>query len=616
MFKRFGILLFVAVAAFMGTVEAIGALVPTAGLPTPENGAKDVSVATKLGWVPGGEARQQHVYFGTNELAVRTATDPDVPPGQAKVGRSVWGWDPGPLQMGTTYYWRIDSINTTKPDSPWIGELWSFTTKACEDPLDDFESYGNSSNLQNVWIFGGGAWTELSSTEHHNGNRSMEFQYYNKDMYKQSEVTIEFDQPEDWESRGVSVVGFFFRGKPGNRADQMYLTVEDAAMVKDTILYDGAPEDLAKDKWQGCGIMLEDLEGVDLTAVTSLTIGVGDPNNKTRSKAAGFLYIDDVALCVPTCIPELDVPGDLTGDCRVDLDDHAIMARDWGRHDGRIAPAVPNNSAGLKGHYKFDETTGFTARDYSGNNFRGTIEPLEAPYPEWEAGKINNSIYLQGNHGVMIADPNDPEGTPNPFSDVNDAVTITAWVKGYDQAGSNKAALFSGRQPFSANVRSILGVYIQNQGADVSFETGLGEPDKLSADGPEEWTEWNHYAFVKNTTKGYQRIYINGCLAAEAWGMRAPLAGIGNAWIGVERRNKYGYNGGYYGWIDDFRVYNSALRQREIVGIMSNTDQNLKCPLQSDVNIHDEEPEGEKAVNFKDYSILAENWLVEEKWPR
>jgi hypothetical protein len=34
---------------------------------------------------------------------------------------------PNGLVPGTTYYWRIDEVNDTNPDSPWKGDLWSFT---------------------------------------------------------------------------------------------------------------------------------------------------------------------------------------------------------------------------------------------------------------------------------------------------------------------------------------------------------------------------------------------------------------------------------------------------------------------------------------------------------
>jgi len=51
-------------------------------------------------------------------------------------------YDPGMLEWDTTYYWRIDEVNNTNPDSPWTGILWSFTT-ADFLIVDDFESYND-----------------------------------------------------------------------------------------------------------------------------------------------------------------------------------------------------------------------------------------------------------------------------------------------------------------------------------------------------------------------------------------------------------------------------------------------------------------------------------------
>jgi hypothetical protein len=38
--------------------------------------------------------------------------------------------------------------------------------------------------------------------------------------------------------------------------------------------------------------------------------------------------------------------------------------------------------------------------------------------------------------------------------------------------------------------------------------------------------------------------------------------------------------------------------------------------LRSEANLYDLEPQGEKAVNFRDIGVLiGEHWLEEKKWP-
>jgi hypothetical protein len=38
-------------------------------------------------------------------------------------------FDPGTMDVNTTYYWRVDEVNGAEPGSPWKGDVWSFTTK-------------------------------------------------------------------------------------------------------------------------------------------------------------------------------------------------------------------------------------------------------------------------------------------------------------------------------------------------------------------------------------------------------------------------------------------------------------------------------------------------------
>jgi hypothetical protein len=44
---------------------------------------------------------------------------------------------PDGLVPGTTYYWRIDEVNEAEPNSPWKGDIWSFTVppKTAYDPV-------------------------------------------------------------------------------------------------------------------------------------------------------------------------------------------------------------------------------------------------------------------------------------------------------------------------------------------------------------------------------------------------------------------------------------------------------------------------------------------------
>jgi hypothetical protein len=66
---------------------------------------------------------------------------------------------PDGLVPGTTYYWRIDEVNDSEPNSPWKGDVWSFSippkTAYFPDPADTAEQVDLDVTLS--WTAGFGA---------------------------------------------------------------------------------------------------------------------------------------------------------------------------------------------------------------------------------------------------------------------------------------------------------------------------------------------------------------------------------------------------------------------------------------------------------------------------
>jgi len=116
--------------------------------PNPADEAVDVKPSIVLGWDAGAVAASHEVYFGTDADAVKNATkaSPEYKESKALGEESC---DPGQLTLNTTYYWRIDEVNGTNPDSPWKGNVWSFTTGNFF-VIDDFEDYNASDNQ--IWF--------------------------------------------------------------------------------------------------------------------------------------------------------------------------------------------------------------------------------------------------------------------------------------------------------------------------------------------------------------------------------------------------------------------------------------------------------------------------------
>jgi len=117
---------------------------PYASLPTPADDALIEATWVSLTWSPGGSAISHDIYFGDSFNDVNDGTNDTVIGKQAEsvVFLGLPGYPyPDGLVPGTTYYWRIDEVNDADPNSPWKGDVWSFTippkTAYNLNPADD-----------------------------------------------------------------------------------------------------------------------------------------------------------------------------------------------------------------------------------------------------------------------------------------------------------------------------------------------------------------------------------------------------------------------------------------------------------------------------------------------
>jgi len=135
---------------------------PYAFNPDPVDGAMHEDTWATLSWSPGCFAVSHDVYFGENLEDVKDGTG-DTFQGNQTATFLVVGFPgfayPDGLVPGKTYYWRIDEVNDTKPNSPWKGDVWSFSvppkTAYNPDPPDGAESV--DLNVELSWTKGFGA---------------------------------------------------------------------------------------------------------------------------------------------------------------------------------------------------------------------------------------------------------------------------------------------------------------------------------------------------------------------------------------------------------------------------------------------------------------------------
>ena len=134
---------------------------PNAFAPDPADGSLYPDTWVNLSWRPGDFAHSHDVYFGENFDDVDAGVEGTFLGNQNLtfiiVGFPGFAYPDG-LVPGTTYYWRIDEVNDTEPNSPWKGEVWSFgippRTAYFPSPADGAESVGLDVELSWTGGFG------------------------------------------------------------------------------------------------------------------------------------------------------------------------------------------------------------------------------------------------------------------------------------------------------------------------------------------------------------------------------------------------------------------------------------------------------------------------------
>jgi regulation of enolase protein 1 (concanavalin A-like superfamily) len=360
--------------------------IPWTWTPNPGNGAVDVPPGqVTLSWQSGACAADVNgsvVYYGEDLSAVTNRTAPS-----AAVSGSSFIL-PMTLDLGRTLYWVVDAVNGP---CTWPGNVWTFTT-ANWLSVDDMESYtpwtipGN--NIFEAWRDGpgncsaangnntGSVLTENGDPVLRGGIQSMKYEFDNDGtvynpctmeqvsgrlMYSKIEAQVS-DLPSgigsDWTAGGVRALTIPFMGRTGNpTTESCWVQLQDGSGYGDKVFYgDYAGEsldDFNDPNWHEWNIDLAEFN-VDLNDVVSIVIGIGS-EDETGDHGSGTLYLDDIRLYIPRCVPNrsspafaaLDYAPEGNRDCVVNYQELAIMARDWLQSDKTIEPQPITSPANI-----------------------------------------------------------------------------------------------------------------------------------------------------------------------------------------------------------------------------------------------------------------------------
>jgi hypothetical protein len=131
---------------YVAGIDPLGLSRVKAADPDPADGAVDVPREAVLNWTPGEYANTHDVYFGTVFDDVNDA-DRDNPLG-ALAGRDQIAatYLPERLDLGQTYYWRIDEVNAPPNSTIFKGNVWSFTAEPIGYPIENITATASSVN--------------------------------------------------------------------------------------------------------------------------------------------------------------------------------------------------------------------------------------------------------------------------------------------------------------------------------------------------------------------------------------------------------------------------------------------------------------------------------------
>ncbi|MBP7053835.1 MAG: LamG domain-containing protein [Phycisphaerae bacterium] len=486
--------------------------------PQPANGAKDVYVDTLLSWTAGAFAAWHNLYLGTSSGAV-VGADGDSDPSVLFASVDGTSFDPNSLEFNTLYFWRVDAVNDVNPDSPWVSRTWSFTT-ANFLLVDGFETYtddeAGGGTIYQTWGDGyndpdngsqvgyfSAPFTEQTIVR--TGGNSMPLDYNNVEAAVSTAVRT-WAEPQDWTVNGFNAMKLYIQGKTDNTADQLFVTVADAAGASATVVSDNTAA-VTTEAWTEWVIPQADFTGVNMAAVTEMTIGIGSEGNPSGAK--GLLFIDDIL--------------------------------------------IGFTPVGLVASYSFDGDIA----DGSGNGHDGVLAG-DANYP---------ATFVSGPTGLgqaMLFDGTDNHqyvslGTFNP-SAATGQLSLSLWAK-WDGPSTSWQGMIGKRNAGNWEASIMMWYFeLERDVWDVRFvQPGSG----LNTGKTLEVGQWTHLAVTFDGTTG--KVYFNGEVALEgafSFGedKTAPMQ------IGA---SVDGGGNPFNGALDDVRIYDKALSADEVKAMMT-----------------------------------------------
>jgi len=216
---------------------------------------------------------------------------------------------------------------------------------------------------------------------------------------------------------------------------------------------------------------------------------------------------------------------------------------------------------GVVGSWHFDEGSGTTAYDTSGNDNDGSLTNMD-PDTDWVDGKFGKALSFDGTDDYIDC------GNPSSLDLSGKSKTVECWVNldtynsasYYHRLVSQAVDANNGYQLISGDEWDLAGKTF----AFVVEKEGSRYAARIKT--KKELNTWYHVVGTFDNDTNTPHIYVNGVLDDESYESEAATGGV--AGFNIGRR----VSGNSYldGLIDEVRIYNSALTAEEISDLYNN----------------------------------------------
>jgi hypothetical protein len=121
--------------------------------------------------------------------------------------------------------------------------------------------------------------------------------YDNTNGVTNSEVVLTLNSLRNWTDKGVGQLSLWFRGRSANATEPLYVAIANTSGTPAIAAYNNSNA-AQTGTWTQWMIPLQSFsdQGINLTNVDKLAIGLGTESGVTGPGGTGTIYIDDIRL--------------------------------------------------------------------------------------------------------------------------------------------------------------------------------------------------------------------------------------------------------------------------------------------------------------------------------